>query len=123
MRFIYYLKKLRDGYVINQVKHIELPLFKPSSTVRKRLIFSGRVQKVGFRLEVYELAKRLNLTGWVKNRNDKNVESEVQGENEKINFLIKYLKTLKRASVRDVAINEMPIVDDETDFAVIKEWF
>ncbi len=123
MRFIHYLKKLRDGYVINQVKHIELPLFKPSPTVRKRLIFSGRVQKVGFRLEVYELAKRLNLTGWVINRNDKNVESEVQGDNEKIIFLIKYLKTLKRASVRDVAINEMLIVDDETDFAVIKEWF
>ena len=121
MEFIYYLKKLRDGYVINQVKHIKLPYFEPSPAIRKRLIFSGRVQKVGFRLEIYELAKRLNLTGWVKNKNDKNVEAEIQGVNEKIIFLIKYMKSLKRASVHDVAINEMPIVDDEADFVLIKE--
>lgn len=121
MGLIYYFKKLRDGYVINQVKHIKLSYFEPSPTVRKRLIFSGRVQKVGFRLEIYELAKRLNLTGWVKNRNDKNVEAEIQGENEKIVFLIKYMKSLKRASVHDVAINEIPTVDDEADFALIRE--
>jgi len=121
LRFIYYLKKLRDGYVINQVKHIKLPYFNPSPTVRKRIIFSGRVQKVGFRLEIYELAKRLNSTGWVRNRNDRNVEVEIQGDNEKIIFLIKYMESLKRASVHDVAINEIPIVDDEKDFALIKE--
>jgi len=84
-------------------------------------MFSGRVQKIGFRLEIYELAKRLNLIGWVKNRNDKNVEAEIQGENDKINFLIKYMKSLKRASVQNVTINEMPIVDDEKGFALIKE--
>ncbi|WP_345788197.1 acylphosphatase [Desulfosporosinus youngiae] len=120
LRLMYYLKKIRDGYVINQVSHIKLPLFEPSPIIRNRLIFSGRVQKVGFRLETYELAKRLCLTGWVKNRNDKNVEAEIQGENAKILFLIKCLKSLKRASVSDVAIQELPIVDDETNFTVIK---
>lgn len=104
MRLINYLKRLRDGYVINQVNHIKLPLFEASPIVRNRLIFSGRVQKVGFRLETYELAKRLNLRGWVKNRTDKKVEAEVQGETAKILFLIKYLKSLRRASVSDVAI-------------------
>jgi len=118
---IYYLKKLRDGYVINQVKRIKLPNIERTPTVRKRLIFSGRVQKVGFRLEIYELAKRLNLTGWVKNRDDKTVEAEIQGENEKIMFLIKYLKSLKRASVRGVAMEEIPIVEDEAEFYLIKE--
>ena len=121
MGIIYYLKKLRDGYVINQVKRIKLPYFVGSPNVRKRLIFSGRVQKVGFRLEIYELAKRLNLTGWVKNRDDKSVEAEIQGENEKIIFLIEYLKSLKRASVHGVAIKEIPIVDDEAEFYLIKE--
>lgn len=121
MGFNYYLKKLRDAYVVNQVKHIKLPYFEPSPIVRKRLIFSGRVQKVGFRLETYELAKQLNLTGWVKNRKDKNVEAEIQGENDKIIFLIKYMQSLKRASVHDVATNEIPIVNYETDFVVIRE--
>ena len=121
MGFTYYFKKLRDGYVINQVKHIKLPYFKQSPTVRKSIIFSGRVQKVGFRLEIYEIAKRLNLTGWVKNRADKKVEAEIQGENEKIIFLINYMKSLKRASVQHVTISEMPIVHGETDFALIKK--
>jgi acylphosphatase len=112
---------LRDGYVIKQVEHIKLPYFEPSSTVRERIIFSGKVQKVGFRLEIYELAKRLNLTGWVKNRSDKNVEAEIQGENEKIIFLIKFMRALKRASVHDVVINEIQIEEDETDFVLIKE--
>lgn len=120
LRFIDYLKKLRDGYVINQVNHLKFPLFKPSPIVRNRLIFSGRVQKVGFRLETYELAKRLGLTGWVKNRADKNVEAEIQGENAKILFLIQYLKSLKRASVSDVEIQKMSLADDEINFQVIK---
>lgn len=121
MGFKYYLKKLLDGYVINQVKHIELPNFTPTPIARKKILFSGRVQKVGFRLEIYELAKRLNLTGWVKNRDDNNVEAEIQGENEKIIFLINYMKSLKRASVHGVIINERSILDIEKDFTVIKE--
>ena len=121
MGIIHYLKKLRDGYVINQVKRIKLPYFEETPIVRKRLIFSGRVQRVGFRLEIYELAKRLNLTGWVKNRADKTVEAEIQGENEKIIFLIEHLKSLKRASVRGVEIEKIPVVDDEAEFYLIKK--
>jgi acylphosphatase len=119
--FIYYFKKLKYEYVINQVEHINLPYFTPSPIVRRKIIFSGSVQNVGLRLEICELAKRLNLTGWVKNRPDKNVEAEIQGENEKITFLINYMKSLKRASVNGVVINERSIVDFETDFIVIKE--
>ena len=116
-----YFKKIRDKYVINQVIHIKLPYFEKSPIVRKRLLFSGRVQKVGFRLEIYELAKKLNLTGWVKNNTDKKVEAEIQGEDEKINFLINYMKSLKRASVHNVIINEIAILNHEKDFVVIKE--
>lgn len=121
LRFKYYLNILKNRYVICQVKHIRLPNFEASPVVRKSLVFSGRVQKVGFRLEIYELAKRLNLTGWVKNKNDDSVEAEIQGENNKIIFLIKYMQSLKRASVKDVTISEMPTADDETDFILIKE--
>lgn len=85
-----YFKKIRDAYVINQVKNIKLP-------------------------------QKLALTGWVKNNMDKNVEAEIQGEDVKINFLINYMKSLKRASVHNVVINEIPILKHETDFVVIKD--
>lgn len=121
MSLINYFKEIRDAYVISQVTNIKLPHFEKSPIVRKRLVFSGRVQNVGFRLETYELSKKLNLTGWVKNNLNKNVEAEIQGEEEKINFLINYMKSLKRASVQNVVINELPLLKHETDFVVMKE--
>ena len=53
-------------------------------TIRKHLIFSGRVQGVGFRYRAMNIAQMLGLTGWVKNRWDGKVEMEVQGKREEI---------------------------------------
>lgn len=111
---------MREDYVINQVKQIQLPSFQPSPIYRKKVIFLGRVQNVGFRLETFELAKRLELMGWVKNRDDKNVEAELQGENEKIGFLIEFMKSLKRASVREIQIEDIEIVKEEKGFNIIE---
>ncbi|TJX13046.1 acylphosphatase [Tissierella creatinini] len=101
---------------MNQVKNLRLPDFKPSNILRKRIIFSGEVQNVGFRLEIHELAKRLNLTGWVKNREDKSVEAEIQGEADKINYLIDFMKSLKRAKVEGAEIKDMEVLEGEHSF-------
>ncbi len=119
MNLLHYLKKIRDGYVINQVKNIKIPTFQPSPTLRERVTFIGRVQKIGFRLEIYELSKRLKLTGWVRNTKDKNVEAELQGEQKKIEFLIEYMRSLKRASVREIVRDELH-VKKEAGFTLIK---
>ena len=50
------------------------------NVVRKHIIFSGRVQGVGFRYTACYLARSLGLTGWVKNLWDGDVEMEVQDE-------------------------------------------
>ena len=54
-------------------------MFREKS-IRKHLIFSGRVQGVGFRYRAMNIAQMLGLTGWVKNRWDGKVEMEVQGK-------------------------------------------
>lgn len=120
MKFIDYLKKIRNNYVINQVDRIKLPEFNKSPIVRVNLKFSGKVQKVGFRFETYHLAKKLGLTGWVKNKEDQSVEAEIQGEKERIEFLVDFMKSLKRASVKHVAQTQVPMIDDEKEFIVIK---
>ena len=48
--------------------------------VRLYIRVSGRVQGVGFRWFTSMTAARLNLTGWVRNREDGDVEMEVQGD-------------------------------------------
>ena len=49
------------------------------SEVRKRIVFHGRVQGVGFRYTAKYLAQSMRLTGWVKNEYDGTVLMEVQG--------------------------------------------
>lgn len=92
--------------------------FEPYSIVRKRIMFSGRVQGVGFRYETYRLAEELNLTGWVRNINRDKVELEVQGERDDILFLVSHMKSLRRATVKHVEIDKIPLVNGETYFTV-----
>ena len=49
------------------------------SEIRKRMVFHGRVQGVGFRYTAKHLAQSIGLTGWVKNEYDGTVLMEVQG--------------------------------------------
>ena len=63
-----------------------------AETTRWHVIFSGRVQQVGFRYTAYYIARDLRLTGWVDNLPDGRVEMEVQGS---VTLLRKLLIRLK----------------------------
>lgn len=49
------------------------------SEIRRRIVFHGRVQGVGFRYTAKYLAQSMGLTGWVRNEYDGTVTMEVQG--------------------------------------------
>lgn len=112
------LKQLRDSYVTRQVDRTRLPEFDDCPAMRRRVVFSGYVQGVGFRFEVLCLAERLGLTGWVRNLPDGRVESELQGGRDRIEFLVDYMCSLRRASVDRVESTDLPVVPSETDFTV-----
>ncbi len=59
---------------------------------RAHIFVSGRVQGVFYRAFTAQVAKRLNLTGWVRNTEDGRVEIMVEGEKEKILQAIEKLK-------------------------------
>ena len=113
-------KAIRNNYVINQVENIVLPNFECSNTIRKKFIFTGRVQKVGFRLEVSLIAKKLGLTGWVKNTPQGEVEAEIQGEKDKIDFLVQFMKSLKIIKIIQIKEQTIDIDSLEDEFIVIK---
>lgn len=113
--------RVRDGYVRWHADRIRLPAFPESPLIRRRVYFSGKVQKVGFRLELSRLAERLNLTGSVKNREDGSVEAVLQGEERAVQFLVKCMIGLKRASVARLDMQELPVLESLTGFQSDKE--
>ncbi|MEK3660498.1 acylphosphatase [Paenibacillus sp. FSL F4-0236] len=120
MKRVNVFKKVRNNYVIWHANRIQLLDFPSSPVVRKKVVFSGRVQNVGFRLEIYTIAERMKLTGRVQNLNDGSVEVEVQGEEQRISFLVHCMKSLKRASVKKVTMSDLPIHESEKDFTIVK---
>ncbi len=50
----------------------------------RRYFFEGRVQGVGFRYSVKQLAMGFDVTGWVRNLPDGRVEMLIAGEPEEI---------------------------------------
>ena len=113
-------KIIRDNYIINQVEKVVLPNFEHSKTIRKNLVFKGRVQKVGFRFEVLLLANKLGLTGWVKNTPQGEVAVEIQGEENKIDFLIQFMKSLKRIKIVEVREEIIEKIYTEEEFIIIR---
>ncbi|MBO5574216.1 MAG: acylphosphatase [Clostridium sp.] len=86
--------------------------------LRKHLIFSGRVQGVGFRYQARHLAQSLGLTGWVKNLWDERVEMEVQGEEAQIYRLIEELSRGRFIYIDRVESETIPVDYHESSFRV-----
>lgn len=110
------LSRAKDRYVYNQVMRVTLPDFPGSAPVRYRMVFSGKVQNVGFRYETELIARRLGLTGFCMNLENGNVLAELQGLRSKIEFYIHFMQSLKRMRIDHVRISELPVNPEEREF-------
>jgi acylphosphatase len=57
-----------------------------------RLVVMGRVQGVAFRQSTLDQARRLSLSGWVRNRDDGAVEALAEGERAKVEALVTWCR-------------------------------
>ena len=57
-----------------------------------RVQVSGMVQGVGFRWFTRQLARRYNLAGWVKNRDDGSVEIAAAGDDEDVRAFLSQVR-------------------------------
>lgn len=85
--------------------------------VRKHFFFSGRVQGVGFRYQSAYYARRLGLTGWVRNLSDGRVEMEVQGKEFVIAQLVLELKNTSYIRIERVVCENLPLKEGEDKFS------
>ena len=85
--------------------------------IRKRIIFHGDLQGVGFRYKANYLAQSLGLTGWVKNEYDGTVHMEIQGTEKDINDLIMGLRKVIYLDIQSMDIEIIPI-EPESQFFI-----
>ena len=72
-----------------------------------RLLIKGKVQGVFYRISAKEAAKRIGITGWIKNTTDGSVESLVTGTAGQIQEFIYWCRQgAKKAIVTDITITE-----------------
>lgn len=86
--------------------------------IRRRIVFHGRVQGVGFRYTARYAAESLGLTGWVKNEWDGSVLMEVQGSEFLVNKLMVRMNTDRFIRVEWVDSEEIPIKENERKFSI-----
>jgi acylphosphatase len=84
----------------------------------RHVIFTGRVQGVGFRFVVFRAANRYQLTGWVRNCDDGSVEMVVQGLADKIDDCVLDIQQSFAGYVRETKIEPVSLDPKHKNFKI-----
>ena len=86
----------------------------------KKVIFEGRVQGVGFRYTVKDLARGFEVCGWVKNLADGSVELQVMGELDEVESFIKEIAEESNVAhhIRNLTAMKIPLLENCTGFRI-----
>ncbi len=88
--------------------------------IAQRVIFEGRVQGIGFRYTVKDLARGFDVCGWVKNLPDGSVELQVMGEPDELHAFIREI-TLESAVARNIRnhyLETIPLLEGRRGFRI-----
>lgn len=83
------------------------------------VVYSGRVQGVGFRFTAEEAAGRLGVVGWVKNLRDGRVEVVAEADERALTRFLEDLRTgPMRNFIRDVGVSWGAATNEFTEFEI-----
>lgn len=90
--------------------------------IAKQVIFEGRVQGVGFRYTVKELARGFDVCGWVKNLADGSVELQVMGEKEELESFIEEIAEESNVAhhIKNLTVVKIPLLEKCSGFKIEK---
>jgi acylphosphatase len=87
---------------------------------RVRVIVEGHVQGVFFRASCAKLARRLGVSGWVRNRADGAVEAEFEGPGDAVDAIVAWCRRgPPSARVDGVTVEAVPRTGED-GFAVTR---
>jgi len=89
--------------------------------VARRLYYSGKVQGVGFRYSVKQLAAGYDVLGWVRNLPDGRVEVWAQGEKSEVEAMEKgILESHLNGFIREIETKEEKADPGLRGFDIVK---
>jgi len=86
---------------------------------RLHLYYSGRVQGVGFRYTVQDIANQEKVSGWVKNLDDARVEVVAEAEESVLNNFLQEIHEHFSRYIEDINIEWHPASGEFRDFQII----
>ena len=87
--------------------------------VRRRAIYNGKVQGVGFRFFCLKAAEEHGVSGWVRNLPDGSVELEAQGEASTVERFLQHAASAHPwAKVNRWEAREARLQKDENEFRI-----
>ena len=89
--------------------------------IAKKVIFEGRVQGVGFRYTVKDLARGFDVSGTVKNLADGSVELQVMGEDEEVDDFINEIavESAVASGIKNQCVEEIPLLESGIGFRIV----
>jgi acylphosphatase len=88
----------------------------------KKVIYTGRVQGVGFRYSAKQVASGFDVTGWIKNLDDGTVEMQVMASDpdELDAFLADILESSLGSLIKDSEVSIIPPLVGVRGFTIVR---
>ena len=86
--------------------------------MRKKAVFKGYVQGVGFRYTALMISRQFHVTGYVKNLPDGSVELVAEGDGNEVDEFISSVKGRKGMNICSVSEQPQPATGEFPDFSI-----
>lgn len=90
----------------------------PASPIRRRVLYTGRVQGVGFRYTVRSVASRFAVSGFVRNLPDGRVELVAEGTPAAVDGLQEAVAEAMAGHIADTSRSDAPATGEFSSFSI-----
>ena len=86
--------------------------------IRRRSVFTGRVQGVGFRATVDDIAQGFEVLGYVRNLPDRRVEVVVEGDEAEVERFLARIGDRMEGHIKQRSDDDSPPTREFADFSI-----